>query len=189
MARPRSDVVGNIQYRDVIIHCESQEMISGAIIHFTQPKETQLKSCTMGIAKDKTVCLVRTFNIFIQRTFKLRKILPMDYKLFLGYIADENKVCSARSTTVANRVKEVMNNTGVDTKKYGPHSIRSASSTKAIERGHHTIKEVKEHANWSRNNQTFENFYYKPTTKTENVVNTHPSTKSSWITHQGIILI
>lgn len=53
----------------------------------------------------------------------------------------------------------------MDTKKYGPHSIRSASSTKVIESGH-IIEEVEEHANWSRNTQTFQKFYYKPTTKT-----------------------
>ncbi|CEG82087.1 hypothetical protein RMATCC62417_16210 [Rhizopus microsporus] len=57
-----------------------------------------------------------------------------------------------------------MHNAGVDTALYGPHSIRSASSTKAIERGH-TIEETKEHANWSRNTQTFERFYYKPSTR------------------------
>jgi site-specific recombinase XerD len=71
-----------------------------------------------------------------------------------GFIEDESKVCSARSSTVANWVKETMKNAGVDTKLYGPHSIRSASSTKAVERGY-TIEEVKEHANWSRNTQTF----------------------------------
>lgn len=50
---------------------------------------------------------------------------------------------------------EVMDNTGLDTKKYDPHSIRSDSSTKAIGRGH-TIEKVKEHPNWSSNTQTFQ---------------------------------
>jgi hypothetical protein len=57
-----------------------------------------------------------------------------------------------------------MHNAGVDTKLYGSHSIKSTSSTKAIERGY-TIEVVKEHSNWSHNMQTFERFCYKPTTK------------------------
>lgn len=140
----------------------------------------------------------------------------------MAYIEDEQKVCSISETTVANWVKELMSKAGVDTKLCGAHSIRSASSTKAIEKGV-SIEEVKEHANWSRNIQTFEKIYYKPTTKAylgahisnsiftaenltileagaeateivlgttnnqavakakaENVVNTHPATKSSW---------
>jgi hypothetical protein len=162
MARPRSDV-GQIQYRDVILQHDDQGKLLGAIIHFRQPKETQVKSCSMGIANDVAICPVVTLNLFIQRTIPLRTKLPTEHKLFLGFIDDENKVCSARSGTIASWVKEVMKNAGVDTSLYGPHSIRSASSTKAVERGH-TIEEVKEHANWSRNTQTFERFYYKPTT-------------------------
>jgi hypothetical protein len=162
MARPRSDV-GKIQYRDVILQHDDQGKLLGAIVYFRQPKEAQVKSCTMGIANDVTICPVVTLSLFIQRTIQLRTKLPTDHKLFLGFIEEESKVCSARSSTVANWVKETMKNAGVDTKLYGPHSIRSASSTKAVERGH-TIEEVKEHANWSRNTQTFERFYYKPTT-------------------------
>ncbi|KAG1524113.1 hypothetical protein G6F52_004463 [Rhizopus delemar] len=56
-----------------------------------------------------------------------------------------------------------MKQAGIDTEKYGPHSICSAASTKAVEKGH-SIENVKQHANWSRNTQTFERFYYKPTT-------------------------
>ncbi|KAG1497103.1 hypothetical protein G6F54_005998 [Rhizopus delemar] len=56
-----------------------------------------------------------------------------------------------------------MKQAGIDTEKYSPHPIRSAASTKAVEKGH-SIENVKQHANWSRNTQTFERFYYKPTT-------------------------
>jgi hypothetical protein len=55
-----------------------------------------------------------------------------------------------------------MGDAGVDTAIYKAHSIRSASSTKAVEAGH-SIQEVKDHANWSRNSNTMEKYYYKPT--------------------------
>ncbi|KAG1056529.1 hypothetical protein G6F43_001580 [Rhizopus delemar] len=78
-------------------------------------------------------------------------------------IPELNKWNTTKETTVANWVKDIMKQAGIDTEKYGPHSIRSAASTKAVEKGH-SIENVKQHANWSRNTQTFERFYYKPTT-------------------------
>ncbi|KAG1043465.1 hypothetical protein G6F43_011647 [Rhizopus delemar] len=50
---------------------------------------------------------------------------------------------------------------GIDTTKHTVHSIRAAASTKAVSLGM-TIDEVKDHANWSRNSSTFENYYYRP---------------------------
>lgn len=84
--------------------------------------------------------------------------------MFLAYIEVPTTACSARSGTVANWVNEIMTKAGIDTSIYRAHSTRSASSTKAIEQGH-TIEQVKDHANWSRNSQTFEKFYCKPTTR------------------------
>ncbi|KAG1013024.1 hypothetical protein G6F27_002256 [Rhizopus arrhizus] len=57
-----------------------------------------------------------------------------------------------------------MKEAGIDTNKYTPRSIRSASSTKAIQMGF-SFKEVKDHANWSNNSQTMEKYYYKPNNK------------------------
>ncbi|KAG1034774.1 hypothetical protein G6F43_013346 [Rhizopus delemar] len=162
MARPRSDI-GNIQYRDTRLEYDSQETLAGARIYFRLPKETQLKTCTIGIVQDQSICPVFTLHIFLERTLPLRINLPVEHKLFLAYIEDSKKTCSAKGTTVANRVKDIMKQAGIDTEKYGPHSIRSAASTKAVEKGH-SIENVKQHANWSRNTQTFERFYYKPTT-------------------------
>jgi hypothetical protein len=47
------------------------------------------------------------------------------------------------------------------TSVYKAHSVRSALSTKAVEKGH-SIQAVMEHAGWSLNTNTFERFYYKP---------------------------
>lgn len=49
---------------------------------------------------------------------------------------------------------------GIGAKVYGPHSIRSASSTKAAELGNEVDK-IKKYANWSLSANTFERFYYK----------------------------
>ncbi|EIE92400.1 hypothetical protein RO3G_16922 [Rhizopus delemar RA 99-880] len=61
----------------------------------------------------------------------------------------------------------------IATKVYKPHSLRSASSTKAVEMGQ-SISDIKDHANWSHQTKTFEKYYYKPTAqenKSTNIVN------------------
>ncbi|EIE79019.1 hypothetical protein RO3G_03724 [Rhizopus delemar RA 99-880] len=54
-----------------------------------------------------------------------------------------------------------MQSAGIDTTVFDPHSIRSASSTKAVQMGH-KIDNVKKNAHWSLAADTFERFYYKP---------------------------
>lgn len=152
MWRPRSDV-GRLQYRD---------MISSVRIHARTPKEGQVKSITLGKFDDEDLCPVQTIYTFITRIAMLRQELPKDHNLFLTYIDSTTKVStSVRPTTVANWAKAAMDEAGIDTKAYQAHSIRAASSTKAAELGH-SIEQVKKHANWSLNSNTFEKFYYKP---------------------------
>jgi hypothetical protein len=56
---------------------------------------------------------------------------------------------------------EVLKGAGIDTTKYKAHSMRSASSTKALLQGA-PINDIKTHANWSLKVNTFEDYYYKP---------------------------
>jgi hypothetical protein len=46
-------------------------------------------------------------------------------------------------------------------KEYPAHSIRAATSTKAVQKGV-SIQKVKQHANWSQGSNTFEKYYFKP---------------------------
>lgn len=69
----------------------------------------------------------------------------------------------------------------INIKVYKPHSIRAASSTKAVQQGN-AIQKVKFHANWSLNSNTFERYYYKPTAQASSstqIMNSIFSTESS----------
>ncbi|KAG2218918.1 hypothetical protein INT45_008155 [Circinella minor] len=134
--RPRSDV-GIILYQD----------------------ETQVKSQIFGLLKDEDLCLVRILHSFIDRTKHLRSSLPDNHTLFLKFIFDPNKVGSVSPGTVATWIKICMKEAGINTNKtYKPHSLRSASSTKAVENGI-TIPNVKKHGNLSQQAFTFEKYY------------------------------
>ncbi|WP_206340422.1 hypothetical protein, partial [Blastococcus litoris] len=57
----------------------------------------------------------RTTYQFVTKTTHLRQHLPEDHTLFLTYIDSDNKpTSSVRPSTVANWVKTVMGNAGVD---------------------------------------------------------------------------
>ncbi|KAG1045554.1 hypothetical protein G6F43_011250 [Rhizopus delemar] len=163
MWRPRSDI-GRLQYCDIVL--KQDEMTSSIRIHARTPKESQVKSITLGTIEDEDLCPVKTIFQFVAKTVHLRKDLPEDRTLFLAYIDSNQKpAMSVRPTTVANWVKAAMGKAGINIKDYQAHSIRAASSTKAVELGH-SIQDVKKHANWSLNSNTFENFYYKPSSQT-----------------------
>ncbi|KAG1128680.1 hypothetical protein G6F38_013591 [Rhizopus arrhizus] len=95
MARPRSDV-GKLLYQDVRLQTDDQGELLGANIHFRLPKESQLKSCTLGVIEDTTICPVHTLSAIVKRTENLRDSLPTDHTLFLAYIEDNLKRCGVR---------------------------------------------------------------------------------------------
>ncbi|KAG1414891.1 hypothetical protein G6F59_010049 [Rhizopus arrhizus] len=127
----------------------------------TEAKEAQVKSTVLGFMDDKDLCLVSTLFDFMAKSEHLRRNLPDDHTLFLAYINDPGKVDSVSKSTVASWVQKTMTSAGIDTTKYKAHSIRSASSTKAVEKGV-AIPRVKMHANWSLRSNTFEKHYLKP---------------------------
>ncbi|KAG1044387.1 hypothetical protein G6F43_011463 [Rhizopus delemar] len=163
MARPRSDI-GRLQFQDIIFNFEdsNNSIPTGVKIHFREPKENQVKTTRLGLLQDTRICPVSTLYLFISKSNHLRVNLPTDHTLFLAHIEKPEQVASIRPSTMSSWVKSIMERSAIDTTIYKAHSIRSASSTKAVEKGH-SIQAVKEHAGWSLNSNTFERFYYKPT--------------------------
>jgi hypothetical protein len=163
MWRPRSDI-GQLQHRDINI-TQDQQGKYRAIIHARAPKESQVKSTILGEYIEDTLCPVRTLQQFLEKTTTLRTTLPPDHTLFLTYLdKDDKQSSSVRPTTVANWIKAAFKEAGIDTTHFQAHSIRSAASTKAVELGH-SIQDVKKHADWSLTSNTFEKFYYKPSSQ------------------------
>ncbi|EIE75930.1 hypothetical protein RO3G_00634 [Rhizopus delemar RA 99-880] len=160
MWRPRSDI-GCLQHRDITINNDHKGEIQ-ATIHTRTPKEAQVKSITLGTYQDQQLCPVQTLQSFLNKTSQFRTNLPEDHALFLTYLEQEDKKSSSvRPSTITNWIKSAMQDAGIDTKHFQAHSIRSASSTKAVELGR-SIQDVKKHANWGLNSNTFEKLYYKP---------------------------
>ncbi|KAG1156291.1 hypothetical protein G6F37_007748 [Rhizopus arrhizus] len=141
---------------------ETIDKVTGVTLVSRLPKKAQQKTITLGIANTSDLCPVTTPYFFIHQTKRYRGNLPEHQTLFLVYIDnDQHMTISVSLNTVISWIKSDMAQAGIDTTKHQPHSIRSAASTKTIQLGF-KVEEVKKHANWSLNSNTFEKYYYKP---------------------------
>ncbi|CEG79550.1 hypothetical protein RMATCC62417_14001 [Rhizopus microsporus] len=143
MFRPRSNI-GNLQRRDVEFTFEDNsssrnQTVLGMTLYIRQPKETQTKTARLGRLDLESMYPVRTTWLFITKTEHLRHEPPEDHSLFLAYLMEPKKIRLLNPISVANIVKKHMQAAGIDTKVYGPRSIRSASSTKAAKLGNEII--------------------------------------------------
>lgn len=100
----------------------------------------------------------------MDRTASLRHGLPDDHTLFLAEIEKGEQVYSIKPATAVSWIQQTMQEAGVDTKIYKARSLSAAANTWAVMHGQ-KIEQVKKHANWSSNSDTFEKYYYKPFNK------------------------
>ena len=149
MWRPRSDISA-LQARDIEFSyinkwSSTTQIVTGITLHIHQPKENQSKVTKLGTISLSHLCPVRTTFEFMNKTWSLRSKLPADHTLFLANIAQPEKIKSVSPVTAANIVKRNMKAAGINTNIYGPHTLRSASSTKAFQLGT-GIQKIKQYA-------------------------------------------
>jgi hypothetical protein len=166
--RPRSDI-GRIQHGDiewVYENSNNTNTLTGVRILMREPKEAQQKYATIStLPNQQNMCVVSTLQTFINKTASIRTHLESDHTLFLAYINHPTKPPgNIHPKTVAQKLKQVMEQAGIDTIKYTAHSIRSASATAAYEAGIKK-KDIKRHGNWSLKANTLETYYLRSNTK------------------------
>jgi hypothetical protein len=139
MWRPRS-YIGRLQFRDILLHYSGEnQSLSGLVLHIRKPKEGQQKTIHLGLLNDSEqgeLCLVRCVERFINGTRSFRTSLAEDHTLLLTYLNKPQEIppSSIQSSTVASWVKSHMSAAG-SAKEYPAHSIRAATSTKAVQKG------------------------------------------------------
>ncbi|OAD74614.1 hypothetical protein PHYBLDRAFT_145046 [Phycomyces blakesleeanus NRRL 1555(-)] len=109
------------------------EPISGLTLVSRVPKEGKFKISRLRSLEDEPVlCPVQTLIISINCTQAKRTELPEDHSLFLAYVDHPvEKLSSALGKAVVGWIKTMIENLGVDTTLFTPHSQRAASSTRA----------------------------------------------------------
>lgn len=113
------------------------------------PPLVELKSYPV----DRRLCVYKVLETYIECTKHIRKD---ESRLFISYMKPHKKVTSS---TISTWIKTAMAMAGVDVSVYKPHSIRSATTSKALAVGGN-ISQILKTAGWS-NAGTFAKFYNK----------------------------
>lgn len=106
---------------------------------------------------DRRLCVVFVLKEYLKRTEDIRGDKTC---LFISYIKPHNAVTR---DTISRWLRVVMKNAGIDCGNFKSHSIRSASTSKAVEKLV-PIEDILRTAGWS-SSQTFAKFYHKPIQK------------------------
>ena len=122
-------------------------------------KNCTSKEVTYHAISDKDLCVVECRSVYLQATKSYRGVQNSSKNdPLLRTVVKPHKGLSAN--TVANRIKQIMSLSGIDTDKFQAHSTRGASTSKASNKGI-SISEILNMADWS-NATTFRTFYCKP---------------------------
>lgn len=100
------------------------------------------------------LCVYSTLQHYLNRTQLFRK--EGNTRLLLSYVKPFHPITAS---TVGRWIKCVLDNSGIDTKKFKAHSTRAASTSKASQMI--PIDQILQHIGWSREG-TFQTFYNKP---------------------------
>ena len=102
---------------------------------------------------DPSICPVLTLKSYIEKSKKLR---GQEKQLFISF---QKPYMAVSKSTLSRWIRCVMDEAGIDTSYFKPHSTRAASSSSALI-NNVPIDEILETAGWS-NSKTFKKFYNK----------------------------
>ena len=129
-------------------HLSKQSRPSKSLADFFYPR----------FPEDPLLCPVVTLQAYESKTLEFRDLKSDNPKttLFLSWIGKHDQVTSS---TIARWLKTCLQEAGINTEVFKPHSIRGAASSKAAWSGV-TISDILQAADWS-SEATFQKFYYR----------------------------
>lgn len=110
---------------------------------------------------NKKLCVASTLKYYLKVTESLRK---NHFSLFVS-LGKPHKAVG--SQTISRWIKEGLRRSGIDTTRFTAHSTRHAATSKAFAMGV-DIEIIRKTAGWSKNSQTFYNFYNHPVVNKKN---------------------
>lgn len=103
------------------------------------------------------LCAASTLRAYLRRTSEFRTEKNKTH-LFLAYKKPHQE---ATTQTISRWMKVIMEESGLDTTHFKPHSTRHASTSAAARRGTN-IETIMKTAGWTPNSRVFANFYNRP---------------------------
>jgi integrase len=156
----RGQSITLIDVRNVDLDKNRVKIRFGDLLKTTRPGFQQREIKLKAYAPDRRLCIVTVLAEYINRRASVK---PENcFQLFISY---QKPFCAVSKSSIARWVKTVMNEAGLDTNIFTPHSLRSAS-TSAAARNNVPLNTILATAGWSNEN-TFRKYYNKPLLKHE----------------------
>ena len=170
----RLDTIQKLKRSDIQLTKNSVHISISSVIKQSRPTKHQEPIKTKAYAPDRRLCIVTVLNEYLRRTETLRGENTDNL-----FVLHRKPHTVASKDTIARWIKNTMTLAGVDTKRFGPHSVRSASTSAARQSGLPLDKILKA-AGWSRES-TFRKYYEKPMDRSgefaNSVLNRHRNKK------------
>ena len=126
---------------------------SGKLLKQSNPSKP-VKKFEVQKDQDVRICPFVHLKEYIDRTSSLRQNVT---QLFISYVKPHKPVTSG---TLARWMLDALKQSSIDVDKFKAHSIRGASTSKAVNMGV-SINDIIFTADWT-NIRTFEKFYHRP---------------------------
>ncbi|WAR05309.1 hypothetical protein MAR_020678 [Mya arenaria] len=149
----RGQTIHLVEIQDISFGSNDIQIATNHLIKQSRPGYHLAPITFKQYDKDPKLCIVRTFREYLDRTAALRG------KVTKLLVTTQKPHPAASRDTVSRWVKSLLTSAGVD-KCFKPHSVRSASVSKAKEKGV-KLETILKSAGWS-NARTFARFYNKP---------------------------
>nr|XP_049696458.1 uncharacterized protein LOC126054527 [Helicoverpa armigera] len=150
----RMQTLSLIKFKNITFDSEKIIIKIDDLIKTSRPGIHQPLIVLPYIKENPKVCPAVTLKHYIDKTSFLR--LQEEY-IFISYQKPHKRVCSQ---TLSHWVKLILEQSGIDTKLYGAHSTRHASTSAAHRKGVN-LEVIRKAAGWSESSHVFLKYYNK----------------------------
>jgi integrase len=154
----RGQTLKLIDVRNIKLTKNHLEISFGDLLKTSRPNFHQKPITLKAYAPDRRLCIVTTITEYIRQR---NQIAPQVCTQL--FITSQKPHGPLSKNSMSRWVKDVMKSAGIDTQKFTPHSIRSASTSLA-KRVQTPIDTILSTAGWTKAS-TFQKYYDKPLLK------------------------
>ncbi|XP_024879664.1 uncharacterized protein LOC112459668 isoform X1 [Temnothorax curvispinosus] len=151
----RIQTLSSIDVRNIVTKENLIEIKIPERIKTSKPGKYQPVLTLPCYKENLNICPVNTLQCYLKRTKELRKDIT---SLFISFKKPFKK---ASTQTLSRWVKDVLQESGIDTDIFSAHSTRHASTSAAKRKGIN-IDVIRKSAGWTERSATFTKFYDRP---------------------------
>lgn len=155
----RIQTLSVIRLDNIVISDSGAKIAIVDLLKTTSPGKAQTFIKLPFFHSKPDICPVTTLQNYIDRTRELRNSdLGNAEKLIICFKKPHNY---ASTQTISRWIRQVLKDSGIDVKKFTPHSTRHASTSAASREGV-TLDTIFKTAGWAQGSRVFANHYNRP---------------------------